>query len=112
MVTRIDIKKARICIQCGKIVGKLLTGAEEREFLRSKMCPKCFKEAMEQQIRDPGPLRTKVELTMDNWATILRLVRSELKNNTIASVRELRAIEDAIINMAFEKAKRGKNDKA
>ena len=45
MVTRIDIKKARICIQCGKIVGKLLTGAEEREFLRSKMCPKCFKVA-------------------------------------------------------------------
>lgn len=114
------VKGTPRCVQCGDFIEDTLSPAEEKEFLCSGLCPKCFKEAMEQQIRDPGPLRTKVELTMDNWATILGLVRREIRNRNAfgpeilkgRDITDLRIIEDAIIDMAFEKTKGGEDDKA
>lgn len=111
MSTRTDTKRTRRCVQCGKIVGKL-TDAEEREFLLSKMCPKCFREAVSEVGVQPN-------LTVDNWATILSIVRREIRNRNAfgpeilkgRDVTELRIIEDTIINMAFERAKGGEDDK-
>lgn len=43
------------------------------------------------------------EFTMNDWAIILRLVRQEIR---VSSDADLIIIEDAIIDMAFEKAKK------
>lgn len=106
--------KGRSCVQCECFVG-WLDAAQEEKYQIYGMCPSCFKEAMEEgggRMLETYGGKVQPNLTMDNWATILKLVRRELRSRTIAGVRELRAIEDAIIDMAFEKAKGGKDDKA
>ncbi len=104
----------RSCVQCERFVG-WLDDSEEKEYQTSGLCPICFKEAMKMA----GEIQPN--LTMNNWAAILKLVRREIRNREAfgpevlkgRDVSELRDIENAIVGMAFERAKGGdKDDKA
>ena len=110
-----SVKGTPRCVQCAEFIEDTLSPAEEKELQRSGLCPKCFKEAMSYTGGEVQP-----KLTMNNWATILRLVRHEIRNRNAfgpeilkgRDVADLLILEETIIDMAFERAKGGEDDKA
>lgn len=97
------VKGTLRCVQCGEFIEDTLSSVEEKEFQLSGMCPKCFKEAMEEVPEIPT-----VGLTINQWGTVLNLVRKANNEPDVSfeMSEELYIISDAIIDMALKRAKR------